>query len=1035
MALDPLRVEALFRSALTLNDPADRALFLERESGGDGVLLRRLEEMLASHFDSAVTANQTPADPVEPTTDAPSELGQTAEGPPEGFSDRTTAYAPEGPTSSLVVEALIAGRYRLRDAIGQGGMGSVYLAEQVQPVRRQVALKLIKAGMDSQVVLDRFESERQALALMDHPNIAKVLDAGTTEGGRPFFVMELVKGTPLTAYCDEHRLSLPQRLDLFRQICSAVQHAHQKGIIHRDLKPSNILVETHDGKPVPKVIDFGLAKAIGGLQLGDQSMVTTFGSVAGTPLYMAPEQARFNAIDIDTRADVYALGVVLYELLTGSTPIRRESLHRVALDEVLRVIREVEPPTPSRRLGEMDSLPSVAATRQVEPAQLGRFVRGDLEWVVMKALAKERERRYDSAIALAQDLERFANHEPVSAGPPSVTYRFKKFVRRNRGRVVAASLVVAAMIVGIVGTTLGLIEARRQAGIAVAQEHRAEARLAQVERANAVLGSIFEGLDPKKAEKGGRTLLAILGENLDKASAQIEGEAIGDAIAVARTQVTLGTSQLNLGHFEKAIDLFSKARSTFAAELGPEHPETNRAVNNLGLAYQQAGKFDRAIPLLEEALAIQKTTLGADHPDTLGTMSNVAVADLHSGKLDRALVLLKEALPLMKAKLGPDHPVTLDTMNNLGLAYRQADQLDQALPILDEALEIQKVKLGPDHPDTLITMFNIAEVCRVSGKLDRALSLLEEAVPLQKARLGPDHRDTLTSINNLAVVYLNVGKLDQALPLLEDVLAAEKAKLGPDHPDTLACLANLASYYWRVGRLDRSVPLFEESVRATTAKLGADNALTAQKRANLGSNYKDAGQLDAARPVLEQAVRDSRKFPPLYWAAEPLLDVYLKAGQLQEAETLTREQLAESRAVAPPASPRLAESLAHRGLFLMRAKRWDEAEPLLRQSLSITEAAGTDAWTVFLTKSRLGGALLGLGKFAEAEPLLNAGYEGLMSMKDRVPVPRGPRIIEALDRLIDLAEATNKPDDEKKWKDAKARLLAGLASKPGPAKK
>ena len=282
--------------------------------------------------------------------------------------------------------------------------------------------------------------------------------------------MELVKGIPLTEYCDQHRLGLLERSALFRQICSAVQHAHQKGIIHRDLKPTNILVESHDGTPVPKVIDFGLAKATSGLQLTEQSLYSAFGTVAGTPLYMAPEQATFNAIDVDTRADIYALGVILYELLTGSTPIQRETFKRAALDEMLRLIREVEPPTPSSRISTSETLPSLAATRQTEPSRLGRFVRGDLDWIVMKALAKERQRRYESPIAFSQDIERFLNHEPVSRGPPTAAYRFRKFVRRNRPQVVAASLVLLALVGGIIGTTLGLIEARRQRGIAIASK-------------------------------------------------------------------------------------------------------------------------------------------------------------------------------------------------------------------------------------------------------------------------------------------------------------------------------------------------------------------------------------------------------------------------------------------------------------------------------------------------------------------------------------------------------------------------------------
>ena len=356
-----------------------------------------MDQPLEANTDPAATATASTASVSQPTV-----------------AER--AFTQPGSADSALLDTVIAGRYKLRQEIGEGGMGTVYLAEQTQPVSRQVALKLIKAGMDSKTVLARFETERQALALMDHPNIARVLDAGTTEHGRPFFVMELVKGIPLTSYCDQHRLELSERLALFRQICSAVQHAHQKGIIHRDLKPTNILVESHDGKPVPKVIDFGLAKATSGIRLSDHSLFTAFGTVAGTPLYMAPEQAAFNALDVDTRADIYALGVILYELLTGSTPIQRDTLKRAALDEMLRLIREVEPPTPSSRISTSLALPSIAANRHVPPVQLSRLVRGDLDWIVMKALAKERNRRYESAIGLANDIERFTNHEPVERG-------------------------------------------------------------------------------------------------------------------------------------------------------------------------------------------------------------------------------------------------------------------------------------------------------------------------------------------------------------------------------------------------------------------------------------------------------------------------------------------------------------------------------------------------------------------------------------------------------------------------------------------
>ena len=373
------------------------------------------------------------------------------------------------------------------------------MADQTEPVKRRVAVKLIRIERgNTRTILSRFEAERQAIALMDHPHIAKLLDAGTTAEGSPFFVMELVKGIPLNEYCDTHKLNIRDRLQLFMQICSAVQHAHQKGIIHRDLKPTNILVESHDGKPVPKVIDFGLAKATSGIQLSEHTLFTAFGSVMGTPLYMAPEQANFNAVDVDTRADVYALGVILYELLTGTTPITRESMKKAAIDEMLRLIREQEAPTPSSRLSTMESTPSIAANRQMEPRKLGRFIKGELDWIVMKALSKERDRRYETANGFARDVERFLTNEPVAAGPPSARYRLRKFVRRNRPQVIAASLVLFALLAGFAGTAFGLMRARQQQWIAekAAVAERQAKQDADAKRAEAQSNSVV----PKRAK-------------------------------------------------------------------------------------------------------------------------------------------------------------------------------------------------------------------------------------------------------------------------------------------------------------------------------------------------------------------------------------------------------------------------------------------------------------------------------------------------------------------------------------------------------
>jgi serine/threonine protein kinase len=639
--------ESLFAKAVELPE-AERAAFLDRECP-DPALRARVEALLA--------ADAAPQGPL----DAPADRTRTFEDP-----NATGSYRP-APTSEEAEGGIIAGRYKLRQKIGEGGMGTVWLADQIEPIKRKVAVKLIRAERgQSKAILARFEAERQAIALMDHPHIAKLLDAGTTESGSPFFVMELVKGIPLNDFCDQHRLTIPERLNLFMQICSAVQHAHQKGIIHRDLKPSNILVESHDGKPVPKVIDFGLAKATTGLQLSEQSLHTAFGSVMGTPLYMAPEQASFNALDVDTRADVYALGVILYELLTGTTPITRETLKKAAFDEMLRLIREQEAPTPSSRLSSSDATPSIAANRQTEPQKLGRFVKGELDWIVMKALAKERERRYETANGFAKDIERFLNHEPVLAGPPTASYRLRKFIRRNRGPVIAASLVLLALVAGVIGTTIGFVRAsraaeqerlakveadtrrqeaetaRQQAEAATEKERlakqeaegqrqKAEAaaekerlarqeaadRLTQIELINNSVFDIFTDFDIRKVKAGPDPVEYVLTDRLIAAGKKLDERAIHDPLVLANLRDRLGQTLLSLGRAKEAIEFLAWARDTRQAKLGADHPDTLTSMNNLALGYRAAGQLAKALPLYEETLKLRKAKLGADHPDTL----------------------------------------------------------------------------------------------------------------------------------------------------------------------------------------------------------------------------------------------------------------------------------------------------------------------------------------------------------------------------------------------------------------------------------
>jgi serine/threonine protein kinase/WD40 repeat protein len=444
-----MQESVIFKAALEL-PPGERAAYLDRACGDNAALRQEVEGLLRAH-------------------NAP---GEFMDRPP--VTDLTSEFRPEPERPGSLV-----GPYKLIQLLGEGGMGTVFLAQQTEPVKRPVALKIIKAGMDSKAVLARFEAERQALAMMDHPNIAKVLDAGATESGRPFFVMELVKGVPITKYCDDRKLTPRQRLELFVPVCQAIQHAHQKGIIHRDIKPSNVLVALYDDRPVPKVIDFGVAKATGPA-LTEHTLMTGVGGVVGTPEYMSPEQATLNNLDVDTRSDVYALGVLLYELLVGSPPFSRLELEKKGILEILRVVREDEPPRPSNKLSTADALPALSAKRSTEPGRLTRLLRSELDWIVMKSLEKERSRRYESANGFAQDVERYLAGEPVQAVPPSTTYRLRKFLRRNKGPVAAAGVVLLALVVGTVVSSWQAVRATRA-------EERADERTRKAEENEGLL--------------------------------------------------------------------------------------------------------------------------------------------------------------------------------------------------------------------------------------------------------------------------------------------------------------------------------------------------------------------------------------------------------------------------------------------------------------------------------------------------------------------------------------------------------------------
>ena len=859
MVAPPPSPKQIFMDAIELSI-RERGAYVAKVCGEDERLRRRVDALLEAHGEaSAVLGEPTP--------------GGVPARAPEDFLDLEPGD--------------VVRDYRLEKRIGVGGFGEVWLAEQERPLRRMVALKVLKIGMDSKEVVARFEAERQALAMMDHPGIAKVHDAGTTARGRPFFVMELVDGESITTFCEVRELGTRARVRLVRDVCAAIRHAHRRGVIHRDVKPNNVLVIEQDGGFQPKVIDFGIAKAVGG-RIGEATIHTRGDQIVGTPGYMSPEQVD-ESLDVDTRTDVYSTGALLYELLAGRPPIDVKSSNLV---QIQHKITTEEPKRPSTWLGSARE-PEVVPTRVALPR---REVTGDLDWIVMRCLEKDRERRYDSMGALAEDLDRYLDGDVVLAGPPTLRYRLTKFGRRHWRGVLVATVIVGLLLGGILVST-------SQARKALAAEREAREELVRATAVGRFLEDLLMTIDPASA---GERDTELLEEILEGAVARVESESQGLPRVEAQLRHIIGGAQFALGNLTAAKEQFGIAVRLREAEFGFEHLDT------LNSAAQYA-------PILAE-----------------------------SGEYDEGLRWLERTLEGQRKVLGPDHPDTITTLNNLGATLQQHGARTEAEPILRELEALQIQRLGPEHEDTLLATNNLATLLLGLGQIEEAIERLEFVVEQQTARHTIAHPRTLASMSNLAGCYDNLGESERAEELYREVLRQKQKILPVGHPSLLIGQNNLARFLTESGKPEEAAELRAAALEASLEHHGLRSRFTLTLLMNEGKARAQAEEWELAEGPLRQVVTEAPGvFPspsPLeVVAAHELGKVLVGLERYEEAEAAVRPYLSTVDEVLDPESNASEVAHARYGVILYELGRDEEALPLLEEAVRALDPKGPAA--------------------------------------------------------------------------------------------
>ncbi|MBU6413943.1 MAG: serine/threonine-protein kinase [Planctomycetes bacterium] len=859
------------------------------------------------------------------------------------------------------------GPYSLLKQLGEGGFGSVYLAEQSEPIARKVALKVLKPGMDSREILARFDQERQALALMDHPNIARVLDAGTTDSGRPYVVMDLVEGEPIASFADAHALSVQGRLELFVQICSAVQHAHTKGIIHRDLKPSNVLVAMQEGKPIARIIDFGIAKAVAG-SAGQADNLTMQQQFIGTPEYMSPEQAQ-GSLDLDTRTDVYSLGVLLYELLTGSTPFTAKELRNAGYQEMQRLIREVDPPNPSTRLASsIEQLTSVASQRRTLPQRLCATVRGELDWIVMKAIEKDRQRRYDSPSGLAADIARYLSGEPVIAAPPGAAYRVRKFVRRNQILVSAGVIAAGGLLLGAAGFAWQASVARDERDAAKLDRDRArraeqesKKRADELEKVSAFQSQMIVQVDPSQAGVLlSEDVRARLGQALEKAGVpQQEREA----------------------QIQTFVKLWSNVNATDAARSLINSTILSPAIKAIDEQFKDQPAIDAA---LCHALA--------DVYDTIGMR-------------DAAMPLAIRALEIRRRVLGNDDPATLNSINNMGYLLQVQGRLKEADPLIREVLERKRRVLGEEHLETIVSINNMGTQMWYLGDLEQCERFYREGLDKARRTLGEGHSITLSSVQMVAMVLRERGQISKAEELLRDSMERSQKALVPDHRTTIKAMLHLSSTVRDAGRLADAEVLLRDASERALRTLGDSHPMTIEARGNLGANLSDQEKYAEAEPILREMYATSRRALGeddlnTFLLGMDVAELLIAQNRFAEAEPIARDVLERRRRAIGPSHPVTLITATKLARILNGLGRFEDARLLLSTDEPVARTSLIDNNAIHLgfLLLELGRATVGLGDFSSAENNLLEAHAAIAAAKkpEHVETRRASRAIADL---------------------------------------